>query len=101
MELKAKVWLEKDGAPVLGKGRAKLLHAIDEERSIRRAAGKLGMSYRYAWGIIQKISEVCGEDVVCSVRGGKDGGGTVLTQRGRALLKEYHKKVLALERVLK
>lgn len=100
MMLKAKVWLEKDGWPVLGEGRARLLEAIDEERSILKVAEKLGMSYRHAWGIVQKINKAWGEDVVRSTRGGKDGGKTELTMSGRALLDEYHEKVATLERFL-
>ncbi len=99
--LRAKVWLEKDGVPVLGDGRAVLLETIDKEGSIHRAAGKLGMSYRHAWGIIQKINRAWGEGVVHSTKGGKEGGKTELTTSGRALLKEYHKKAAALDRFLK
>jgi len=99
--LRAKVWLEKDDVPVLGDGRAELLEIIDEEGSIRKAAEKLGMSYRHAWGIIKKINRAWGEEVVHSARGGKEGGKTELTASGRALLKEYRKKAATLDRFLK
>ncbi|MFC1786797.1 winged helix-turn-helix domain-containing protein [Halobacteriota archaeon] len=99
-ELKAKVWLEKDGWPVLGEGRARLLEAIDEEHSILKAAEKLEMSYRHAWGIIKKINEALGKEVVHSIRGGKDGGSTELNEGGRRLLKEYYDKVHELDRIL-
>ncbi|MDD2777431.1 MAG: LysR family transcriptional regulator [Methanocellales archaeon] len=99
-ELKAKVWLEKDGWPVLGEGRARLLEAIDEERSILKAAEKLGMSYRHAWGLIQKIKESLGEGIVVSIRGGKDGGSTELNENGRRLLKEYYDKAHKLDHIL-
>ncbi|ATZ61355.2 MAG: LysR family transcriptional regulator [Methanosarcinales archaeon Met12] len=101
MKLKAKVWLERDGWPLLGEGRARLLEAIDEERSILKAAEKLEMSYRHAWGIIQRVNKAWGEDVVRSARGGKKGGKTELTANGRALLNEYHEKVATLERFLR
>ncbi|MDD2666289.1 MAG: LysR family transcriptional regulator [Methanocellales archaeon] len=100
-ELKAKVWLEKDGLPVLGEGRARLLEAIDEEHSIIKAAEKLGMSYRHAWGLVQKMKESLGEGVVISMRGGNEGGSTELNERGRRLLKEYYDKVHKLESALK
>jgi len=99
-KLRAKVWLEKDGVPVLGGGRAELLEKIDEEGSIRKAAEKLGMSYRHAWGIIKKINRAWGREVVRSTRGGKKGGKTTLTEGGRALLKEYYEKIAALDRFL-
>lgn len=100
-KLRAKVWLEKDGRPVLGSGRAELLQTIDAEGSINKAAKKLGMSYRHAWGIIKKINRAWCKEVVRSTRGGKEGGRTTLTESGRALLKEYHEKAAALDRLLK
>ncbi|NYT00672.1 MAG: LysR family transcriptional regulator [Methanocellales archaeon] len=99
-ELKAKVWLERDGWPVLGEGRARLLEAIDEERSILKAAQKLGMSYRHAWGVIKKINEALGKDIVLSIRGGKEGGSTELNELGRKLLKEYYDKAHEMDRIL-
>jgi len=99
-ELKAKVWLEKDGWPVLGEGRARLLEAIDEEHSILKAAEKLGMSYRHAWGVIKKINEALGKEIVLSIRGGKEGGSTELNEVGRRLLKEYYDKAHKLDRIL-
>ncbi len=99
-ELKAKLWLEKDGWPVLGEGRARLLEAIDEEHSILKAAEKLGMSYRHAWGLIKKINEALGKEVVHSMRGGKMGGSSELNDNGRKLLKEYYDKAHELEHLL-
>lgn len=99
-ELKAKVWLEKDGWPILGEGRARLLEAIDEEHSILKAAEKLGMSYRHAWGVIKKINEALGKEVVHSIRGGKMGGSTELSEFGHRLLKEYNDKAHKLDLIL-
>jgi len=42
----AKVWLEYKGKPILGKGGADILEAIKKEKSISKAAKKVGMSYR-------------------------------------------------------
>ena len=88
-EIKAKIWLEKDGIPAIGEGRAHLLRQIEEHGSLASAARDLGMSYRHAWGIIQKIADAVGTTVVQSERGGAGGGGTRLTEAGHALLKEY------------
>ncbi len=83
---------------LLGKGRARLLELIEEENSINSAARELGMSYRHAWAILRKISESLGEDVVCSERGGSGGGGgTVLTEPGKALLQEYRSREEGIE----
>jgi len=39
------VWLEYEGKPILGGGGVTILKAIKEEKSISKAAQKLGMSY--------------------------------------------------------
>ena len=41
MEIKYKVWIEKNGKVVFGKGRDDILKAIDEQRSLNAAAKKL------------------------------------------------------------
>ena len=85
-----KVWLECDGKPVLGKGGAEILEGIDSERSLTKAAQKVGMSYRYVWNYIQKIEKAVGESIVETYKGGKTGGGGAqLTEFGRSLLAEY------------
>ncbi|MEM4704585.1 MAG: LysR family transcriptional regulator, partial [Candidatus Bathyarchaeia archaeon] len=88
----AKVWLEYKGKPVLGSGGAKILQAIGEENSISKAARKLGMSYRYVWNYLAKISSTMGRPVVRTFKGGiAGGGGAELTLLGKQLLKEYRR----------
>jgi len=85
-----KVWLECEGKPVLGKGGAEILEGIDTEKSLTKAAEKVGMSYRYVWNYIQKIEKAVGEPIVETYKGGKaGGGGAQLTDLGRNLLSEY------------
>nr|WP_255679969.1 TOBE domain-containing protein [Methanosarcina sp. DH2] len=72
----------------MGAGRAELLKSIDEERSLRKACQKLGISYKHAWMMLKKMNEALGEPAVVTVRGGKDQG-TFLTDLGRKLLVEY------------
>jgi len=85
-----KIWLESDGRFILGRGGARILKAIEEERSISKAAGKLGMSYRYVWSYIEKINKALGKPIIETFRGGRrGGGGATLTELGRELLREY------------
>jgi len=85
-----KVWIEYKGKPVLGKGGAEILRAIAKENSLSKAAGTLGMSYRYVWNYIQKIQKTMEAPIVETFRGGKaGGGGAKLTQLGQSLLEEY------------
>jgi molybdate transport system regulatory protein len=57
MEIKYKIWIEKNGKVVFGKGRDDILKAVDEQRSLNVAAKKLEMSYRAAWGRIKASEE--------------------------------------------
>ena len=72
----------------MGAGRAKLLRAIEEENSLRKACQKLGISYKQAWMVLKKMNEALGEPAITTVRGGKNQG-TFLTDLGRKLLAEY------------
>jgi molybdate transport system regulatory protein len=89
MELKFKVWLEKDGEVLVGNGKVGLLQRIDELGSIQRAAEKNGMSYRHAWGMIQKIEKRSGFKFVETQVGGKEGGNARLTPQGKEFLNQY------------
>src|SRR3989337_4408916 len=85
-----KIWIEYQGKPIVGKGGAEILRAIEAQQSLSRAAEKLGMSYRYLWSYVQKIQNALGETVVETYKGGKTGGGGAkLTDVGKVLLDEY------------
>ncbi|WP_332244209.1 molybdenum-dependent transcriptional regulator [Methanococcoides burtonii] len=86
--MRTKVWLTEDGKPIIGAGKVKLLKAIDEERSLRKACSKLDISYKHAWLILKKMNERVGHEVVTTIRGGK-GQGTFLTDYGKQLISEY------------
>jgi molybdate transport system regulatory protein len=89
MEIKWRFWFEHDGKPVLGKGGAEILKAIDESGSISGAAKSLGMSYRFVWNYIDKMEKRIGK-VVDRERGGSRGGGARLTPLGKFLLEKYY-----------
>jgi len=85
----AKVWLEFKGEPLLGKGGADILGAVKTEKSISKAAKKVGMSYRYVWNYLAKLEKTLLEPAVETFKGGRKGGGARLTALGEELLKEY------------
>jgi len=64
MEIKHKVWIEKNGKVIFGKGRDNILKTIDEQHSLNAAAKKLGMSYRAAWGRLKASEERMGMKLV-------------------------------------
>ena len=89
MEVRYKVWLEKDGEVVVGSGKVGLLKMIDELGSIQKAAEEMKMSYRHAWGFIRAIEKHSGAKFVKTQVGGRDGGGARLTPKGRDFLRRY------------
>lgn len=78
-----RVWLERGGQAVLGEGGLQLLEGIDRCRSISAAARQAGISYRHAWVMVQEVNRGAGEPLVEAVTGGRHGGGSRLTPRGR------------------
>jgi molybdate transport system regulatory protein len=64
MEIKYKIWIEKDGKVVFGKGRDNILKAIRTGHSLNAAAKKLEMSYRAAWGRLKASEERMGMKLV-------------------------------------
>ena len=89
MEIRAKFWIENRGEVVLGSGKAALLHAVEENGSIQRAAEQFGMSYRHAWGIIRKMEQRAGFRLVKAQAGGGEGKGAQLTARGKDFLEKF------------
>ncbi len=64
MEIKYKLWLEKNGRVIFGPGRFELLEAIEECESLSAAAKKLKMSYRAAWGRLRASEDRLGIPLV-------------------------------------
>lgn len=84
-----------------GADRIALLTRIGETGSITAAARAVGMSYKGAWDAIDAMNNLAEEPLVMRVTGGKGGGGTHLTERGRRLieaftaLEDIHRRFLA------
>ncbi|MGM0471994.1 MAG: winged helix-turn-helix domain-containing protein [Bacillota bacterium] len=89
VEPRIKLWLETQGEVVFGTGRLELLTAIDSLGSLNKAANKLDMSYRAAWGKIKASEERLGIDLVESTVGGSTGGGTELTAQAQEIIRHY------------
>lgn len=91
MEVKSKVWLEKKGKIFFGTGKALLLQAVKETGSINKAAKIMNMSYRRAWSQIHSAEDSLGSPLLIKNKGGKDGGGAILTDFAEGLLKKFKK----------
>jgi molybdate transport repressor ModE-like protein len=70
-----KLWLEYDGEYVFGPGAYAILKSIQENGTITAGAKALGMSYRYAWGVVKKIEQTLGVKLLETFKGGTEGGG--------------------------
>ncbi|MCX5827961.1 MAG: LysR family transcriptional regulator [Deltaproteobacteria bacterium] len=88
MEIKYKIWIEKDGKVIFGHGREELFQAIDECHSLNAAAKKLGMSYRAAWGRLRASEERLGVKLVESDAAKK---GMTLTPAAKTLLEKFRR----------
>jgi len=91
-------------ALAIGPGKIALLEAIRESGSITAAARRLGMSYRRAWLLVDETNRCLVDPAVEAVAGGAGGGGAVLTDAGRELVRSYraleHETAAAVERRL-
>ncbi len=97
-----KLWFEQDGVYIFGKGACAILKAIHEEGTITKGAQKLGMSYRYAWGVIKKIEKKLDCKLVETFKGGSTGGGGArVTAEGLELIKHYSRLNESLENILR
>ena len=90
MKPKLKVWVT-FGELKFGDGRARLLEAIDEQGSLRKAAGSFEMSYRNAWGYLRELERAAGFKFVERAPGGSFRSGMRLTEKGRVFLQRYRK----------
>jgi molybdate transport system regulatory protein len=88
MEIKYKIWIEKEGKVIFGHGREELFQAIDECHSLNAAAKKLGMSYRAAWGRLRASEDRLGVKLVESDAAKK---GMTLTPAAKGLLDKFRR----------
>jgi molybdate transport system regulatory protein len=100
IQIKSKFWIEIDGRPVFGKGKRSLLEAIDKYGSINQAAKEIKISYRKAWSYLNVMEERLGMKLIDRQTGGKNGGGTVLTENARTILKQYKDLESGLEKIV-
>jgi len=86
-----KLWLETDAGYAIGEGGVELLQEVERRGSLTEAARSLGMSYRYAWGLVRKIEKNIGAPMLNTFKGGRyGGGGARVTQAGLTILRKYN-----------
>jgi molybdate transport repressor ModE-like protein len=89
--LNYKLWLSSvTGVGIIEEDRYQLLKLIQETGSLRAASNAMGISYRKAWGDLRDAERLLGYPLVARQRGGRDGGNSMLTDKGKKLLEAYH-----------
>ena len=73
----------------LGDTRVRLLEAIAEHGSISQAARHVPLSYKAAWDAVDAMNNLADRPLVERSTGGRDGGGTRLTEHGRRVIAMY------------
>ena len=90
--IRARFWLvSKQGEGYLGIGRIVLLEQIARYGSINRAAKEMGMSYKKAWKLVEDMNRLAEQPLVLSEKGGKAGGGTLVTALGLAYIERFRR----------
>jgi len=79
----------RDAGIAIGPGKIALLEAILQTGSITAAAQQMSMSYRRAWLLVDELNRALREPAVESAVGGARGGGTVVTESGKELIRRY------------
>jgi molybdate transport system regulatory protein len=88
MHVAYKIWLEEDGK-AFGEGPYKLLKGVERTGSLHKAAMEMGMSYRKAWVTIHACEKRLGFALLDRQIGGHAGGGSGITDEGRAFVARY------------
>ncbi len=91
MKIDGRFWLTKEGKNFLGSGRIELLERIDRSGSIHAAAKEMKMSYKAAWERINGMNEIADQPIITRTKGGRGGGGTVLTPYAHELIATFHR----------
>lgn len=83
----------------IGPGKIALLETIGRTGSLRRAARELGMSYRYAWRLLDSVNHMFAEPATTASVGGAGGGGVELTPFGADLIRRYRALARRIDRL--
>jgi len=99
-EIRYRCWVEVDGEKFFGPGPAQLLLLIEQEGAVAKAAKKMGMSYKKAWELVNRLNSKSRQPFVVLQKGGEKGGGATLTPTGREFLAHYQQLCRKLQAVV-
>lgn len=78
-----------NGGPLYDSRLSMLLHLVEDTRSVRDACSLMQISYSAAWNMLNHVEDELGFPLVTRIRGGSTGSGSVLTEKGKALMEAY------------
>lgn len=82
-------FLDDGGEKFFGEGPARLLHGVEDNGSLRAAAMSMDMAYTKALKLIRNAEKALGYPLIRRSAGGRDGGGSSLTEEGKEWLERY------------
>ena len=82
-------FLDDNGEKFFGEGPARLLRGVEEQGSLRAAAMSMDMAYTKALKLIRNAETALDFALISRSTGGKDGGGSCLTEEGKEWLERY------------
>lgn len=83
--------LDDEGERFFGDGPCRLLTLVEQTGSLRAAAMEMGMAYTKAMKLLNHAEKAVGEPLTVRSTGGRDGGGSCLTPRGKELVEQYER----------
>ena len=89
-QIGGKLWIECKGEKFFGPGPVELLERIGQTGSINKAAKEMGLSYKKAWEILDFANKTTAVRLVITQSGGKEGGGTIITDEAKKLISYHH-----------
>jgi len=89
IRIRYQVVIDVDGVEVIDEQIINVLRIVKERGSLLAASKSIGMPYSRLWERISKIERLLGRKLLLHRRGGRRGGGSVLTEFGETILKIY------------
>ena len=89
IEIECHIAIKKNGVCFLDAFKTQLLEEIIKCESLNGASKQLKISYQHALNMIDEMNKVAPEPLVIMQRGGRNGGGAIISSYGRKILREY------------
>lgn len=83
------IFVDDNNEKFFGEGPYRLLRGIEKMGSLRATAIDMGMSYTKALKLINNAERELGFKFITRITGGKSGGGSCLTDEGKAWIEKY------------